>query len=94
MSLESVPTTPGQRARLPERSAIFKLQSQSKCDRPASLLWIGSNLAAAHHKHSFTHTTLHLAAMAGLVNTARLSARAAGRYANNHVARRGEELSA
>lgn len=31
--------------------------------------------------------------MAGLVNTARLSARAAGRYANNHVARRGELLS-
>ena len=31
--------------------------------------------------------------MAGLVNTARLSARVAGRYANNHVARRGENLS-
>jgi len=31
--------------------------------------------------------------MAGLVNTARLSARVAGRYANNHVARRGEQLS-
>jgi hypothetical protein len=31
--------------------------------------------------------------MAGLVNTARLSARVAGRYANNHVARRGELLS-
>jgi len=30
--------------------------------------------------------------MAGLVNTARLSARVAGRYANNHVARRGEIL--
>lgn len=30
--------------------------------------------------------------MAGLVNTARLSARVAGRYANNHVARRGEQL--
>ena len=29
--------------------------------------------------------------MAGLVNTARLSARVAGRYANNHVARRGEK---
>ena len=31
--------------------------------------------------------------MAGLVNTARLSARVAGRYANNTVARRGEQLS-
>jgi hypothetical protein len=31
--------------------------------------------------------------MVGLVNTARLSARVAGRYASNNVARRGEELS-
>ncbi|KAM0716035.1 hypothetical protein Q7P37_008549 [Cladosporium fusiforme] len=46
------------------------------------------------YQSSLKYTERTKAAMAGLVNSARLSARVAGRYANNNVARRGFMASA